>query len=135
MFPARQAARALGCECVKAKLSYLSVGERVSYRRLEAWSAASGRQQCWLRSAAECEDPASSSDSFPEFSTKVLNERLRKLLDHRLITRKETQGKILRVEYALTSTGGKLAAIIEQIRDLDEEHAANESTIVKRLPS
>jgi DNA-binding HxlR family transcriptional regulator len=54
----------------------------------------------------------------------VLNERLRKLLAYGLITRSETRGRVLRVEYTLTRTGEKLAKIIEQIRDLDEEHSA-----------
>ena len=56
-------------------------------------------------------------------STKVVNERLRNLRDHGLSVRREFPGKVLRVEYNLTATGRKLAAIIEQIRDLDEEHA------------
>jgi DNA-binding HxlR family transcriptional regulator len=30
---------------------------------------------------------------------------------------------VLRVEYGLTPTGRDLSAIIEQIRDLDEQHA------------
>lgn len=60
----------------------------------------------------------------PGISTKVLNERLRKLMDYRLITRSEIAGKVPRTEYALTATGKKLNAIIESIRDLDEEHDA-----------
>jgi DNA-binding HxlR family transcriptional regulator len=60
----------------------------------------------------------------PGISTKVLNERLRKLLDYDLISRREFPGKVMRVEYRLTGTGIKLAAMIEQIRDLDEEHAS-----------
>ena len=60
----------------------------------------------------------------PGISTKVLNERLRKLLDYRLITRAEIAGKVPRTDYALTPTGTKLSTIIENIRDLDEEHGA-----------
>jgi len=51
----------------------------------------------------------------PGISTKIFNERLRKLVDFKLITR---------TEYALTPTGEKLNAIIESIRDLDEDHNA-----------
>ena len=54
----------------------------------------------------------------------MLNERLRKLLAYGLITRSETRGRVVRVEYTLTSMGEKLAKIIEQIRDLDEQHSA-----------
>jgi DNA-binding HxlR family transcriptional regulator len=60
----------------------------------------------------------------PGISTKILTERLRKLVDYRLITRTEIAGKVPRTEYALTATGVKLNAIIESIRDLDEEHDA-----------
>lgn len=59
----------------------------------------------------------------PGISTKVLNERLRKLLNYELISRREFAGKVLPVEYGLTATGKKLTEIIEQIRDLDEQHA------------
>lgn len=53
----------------------------------------------------------------------MLNERLRKLGDCALITRREFPDKVLRVEYALTGTGRRLSVLIEQIRDLDEQHA------------
>ena len=53
----------------------------------------------------------------------MLNERLRKLLAYDLITRREFPGKVLRVEYGLTSTGRELSGIIDPIRDLDERHA------------
>ena len=49
---------------------------------------------------------------------------LRKLLDYQLVTRTEIPGKVSRTEYALTETGRKLGAIIEQIGELDEEHGA-----------
>ena len=68
----------------------------------------------------------------PGISTKVLNERLRKLLDYQLISRTEFRDRILRVEYELTATGQKLAQIIEQIRDLDEEHGASRASTANR---
>jgi DNA-binding HxlR family transcriptional regulator len=64
----------------------------------------------------------------PGISTKVLNERLRKLLDYGVVTRQEFPGKVLRVEYRLSPTGRKLVGIIEQLRDLDEEHAQSQAT-------
>lgn len=103
---------------------YLSLAERMCYRRLEdvvgcKWSAAVlaaiGRGVC---------RPGQLERFIPGISTKVLNERLRKLLDYELISRREFPGKVLRVEYHLTETGRKLAAIIEQLRELDEEHAS-----------
>lgn len=107
----------------KSRTKPLSVPERAAYRRLEdvvgcKWSAAVlaaiGRGVC---------RPGQLERFIPGISTKVLNERLRKLLDYGLVTRREHPGRILRVEYQLTATGRRLAAIIEQIRDLDEAHA------------
>lgn len=110
-----------------AKRSYLSLGDRAAYRRLEdvvgcKWSAAV------LASIGRgVQRPGQLERFIPGISTKVLNERLRKLLDYRLITRSESCGRSLRVEYQLTPTGTKLAALIEKIRDLDEEHAQKPS--------
>ncbi len=103
---------------------YLSLGERSSYRRLEdvvgcKWSAA-----VLAAIGRGVRRPGQLERFIPGISTKVLNERLRKLRDYRLINRSETRGRTLRVEYDLTPTGKRLAAIIEQISDLAEEHAA-----------
>jgi DNA-binding HxlR family transcriptional regulator len=103
---------------------YLSLGERTSYRRLEdvvgcKWSAA-----VLAAIGRGVRRPGQLERFIPGISTKVLNERLRKLLDYRLVSRTETRGRMLRVEYELTATGKKLAGIIEQISDLDEEHTA-----------
>lgn len=62
----------------------------------------------------------------PGISTKVLTERLRKMLAYRLITRTEYPGLPLRVEYHLTPIGKKLAGVIEQLRALEAEHARPE---------
>lgn len=104
------------------KPTYLSLPDRNAYRRLEdvigcKWSAA-----MLAAISREVTRPGQLERFIPGISTKVLNERLRKLLDYGLITRRETPGKILRVDYALTATGRQLAVIIEQIRDLDEQH-------------
>lgn len=108
---------------MKRKPTALSLPERTAYRRLEdvvgcKWSAAVlgaiGRGVT---------RPGQLERFIPGISTKVLNERLRKLLDYGLVVRREFPGKVLRVEYALTATGRRLSAIIEQIRDLDERHA------------
>jgi DNA-binding HxlR family transcriptional regulator len=57
----------------------------------------------------------------PGISTKVLNERLRKLTDYGLAIRQDLSDKSLHVEYRLTPTGEKLASLIEQLHHLDEE--------------
>ncbi len=108
---------------MKRKAAVLTVVERASYRRLEdvvgcKWSAA-----VLAAIARGVTRPGRLERFIPGISTKVLNERFRKLLEFGLITRTEIPGRVMHVEYALTPTGRQLAAIIEQIRDLDEEHA------------
>ena len=109
---------------------YLSLGERRSYRRLEdvvgcKWSAA-----VLAAIGRGVHRPGQLERFIPGISTKVLNERLRKLLGYRLVSRKETRGRILHVEYALTTTGKRLAEIIERIRDLDEEHGSDQGRVI-----
>lgn len=108
---------------MKPRAKHLSLSDRTAYRRLEdvvgcKWSAA-----VLAAIGRGVTRPGQLERFIPGISTKVLNERLRKLLDYQLITRREFPGKILRVEYDLTETGRKLSIIIEQIRDLDEAHA------------
>ena len=52
-------------------------------------------------------------------STKVLNERLRKLLRYGLIAQQRFAESPPRTEYRLTSFGDELTALIERIRLLD----------------
>lgn len=108
------------------KEKHLSLRDRRSYHRLEdvvgcKWStavlAAIGRGVL---------HPSELERFIPGISTKVLNERLRKLRDYGLVSRTEHPGRVLRVEYRLTETGERLAAIVEQIRSLDEEHGRAE---------
>ena len=111
-----------------AKPKPLSLPERLAYRRLEdvvgcKWSAA-----VLAAIGRGVTRPGQLERFIPGISTKVLNERLRKLLAYGLILRREFPGKVLRVEYRLTATGMKLAAMIEQIRDLDEEHATRKES-------
>ena len=108
---------------MKPKTRHLSLPERNAYRRLEdvvgcKWSAA-----VLAAIGRGVTRPGQLERFIPGISTKVLNERLRKLMDYQLISRREFPGKVLRVEYSLTKTGRNLSPIIEQIRDLDEQHA------------
>lgn len=102
----------------------MALTERTAYRRLEdvvgcKWSAA-----VLAAIGRDVTRPGQLQRFIPGISTKILNERLRKLVDYRLVTRTEIAGKVPRTDYALTATGMKLNAIIESIRDLDEEHDA-----------
>ena len=101
---------------------YLSLAERKSYRSLEdvvgcKWSAA-----VVAALSRGVQRPGELERFIPGISTKVLNERLRKLLDYDLIRRTPRDGHAFRVEYHLTATGRKLASIIEQLRELQEQH-------------
>jgi DNA-binding HxlR family transcriptional regulator len=107
---------------MKSQPHYLSLPERTAYRRLEdvvgcKWSAAV--VAAIVRGVRR---PGQLERYIPGISTKVLNERLGKLLNYDVITRAEFPGKVLRVEYHLTPTGRKLATLLEQLRDLDEQH-------------
>lgn len=67
--------------------------------------------------------PGELERSIPGISTKVLNERLRKLLKYELIVRRRYAELPPRTEYALTSFGAELTALIENIRALDRSRA------------
>lgn len=110
---------------MKSRPKHQLLAERKAYRRLEdvvgcKWSAA-----VLAAIGRGVTRPGQLERIIPGISTKVLNERLRKLLDYHLITRTEMAGKVPRTEYALTSTGTQLCQIIESIRDLDEEHGSS----------
>lgn len=102
---------------------FLPLKDRTAYHRLEdvigcKWSAgvvdaiAQGVQR-----------PGELERFLPGISTKILNERLRRLLEYGMIQRTEQSGLPARVDYTLTASGQKLAALLNQLRDLNEEHA------------
>lgn len=101
---------------------FLPLSERTAYRRLEdvigcKWSAA-----VMAAVSQDVKRPGKLERYIPGISKKVLNERLRKLCDFGLLRRTEYSGLPARVEYDLTPTGTRLAAILEDIRDLSEDH-------------
>ena len=106
------------------KAKHLTLPERNAYRGLEdvvgcKWSAAVvGALQRGVTRPGQLER------YIPGISTKILNERLRKLLDYGLATRTDLSEVSLHVEYALTPTGAKLAGVIEQLHALEAEHRA-----------
>ncbi len=99
----------------------LSVRERSTYRSLEdvvgcKWSAA-----VVAALARGVVRPGELEHFIPGISTKVLNERLRKLLAYELIRRTEFPGLPRHVEYRLTLLGEKLADVIARLRTLETE--------------
>jgi DNA-binding HxlR family transcriptional regulator len=113
---------------MKPTRNYLSVQERASYRRLEdvvgcKWSSA-------VVAAIErgVHRPGALERYIPGISKKVLNERLRKLLDYGLVTRTEfNHERVPHVEYRLTGAGRKLARVLDQLREVQRELDAAQS--------
>ena len=108
--------------CMKKK--FLSLNERTAYHSLEdvvgcKWSAG-----VVASIARGIKRPGELERYIPGISKKILNERLRKLTDYQVIERTEIPGRVKHVEYHLTRTGNKLAAVIDQLRELDKDHRA-----------
>ena len=59
--------------------------------------------------------------SIKGLTTKVLNERLRKLVSYGVIERHAFPEIPPRVEYEMTAFGQKLAGILDAIQELDDE--------------
>ena len=108
---------------MKIAPNHLSLKERDRYHRLEDVVGCKWSSAVLAAIARGVTRPGQLERFIPGISAKVLNERLRKLLDYELISRREFPGKVMRVEYTLTETGRQLSLIIEQLRDLDEAHA------------
>lgn len=104
---------------------HLSLKERNAYRSLEdvvgcKWSAAVVGA---IRRGVN--RPGQLERYIPGISTKILNERLRRLADYGLVARHDlSQAATLHVEYRLTAAGERLADIIEQLHALQAEHDA-----------
>ena len=104
------------------KAKHLSLKERNTYRSLEdvlgcKWSAA-----VVAALGRGVHRPGELERYIPGISTKVLMERLRKLLEYNLVTRTEYPGRVAHVEYRLSSIGLRLAGVVEQLRVLEAEH-------------
>jgi DNA-binding HxlR family transcriptional regulator len=65
--------------------------------------------------------PGALSKSTSGLTVKVLNERLRKLLRYKIISRKVFSEIPPKVEYRITPLGRRFSKIIEQLKDLEEE--------------
>jgi DNA-binding HxlR family transcriptional regulator len=62
--------------------------------------------------------PGAIRRSLPGLSTKVMNERLAKMLRYGLLARQRYDERKPRVEYELTPLGEQLAAILDQVESL-----------------
>lgn len=67
--------------------------------------------------------PGQIERALPGLSTKVMNERLRKLLAHGVLERTEYPEIPPRVEYGFTALGRKFLSVLQEIEALDREHS------------
>ncbi|MGF1679226.1 MAG: winged helix-turn-helix transcriptional regulator [Candidatus Methylacidiphilales bacterium] len=98
---------------------YLSVRERSAYHRLEDVIGCKGSAGVVASLAEGVHRPGELERYIPGISKKILNERLRKLLDFGVIERRELPGTMPHVEYRLTPVGKKLARLLAQIHRLN----------------
>jgi len=84
---------AIGCAGMKARRKSLSLGERTSYRRWKMLLVVNGRPRSLPSIGHGVRRPCQLDRFIPGTSTKVLHERLRKLLACRLISPAETPGR------------------------------------------
>ncbi len=68
--------------------------------------------------------PGALEHSLPGLSTKVLNERLRKLVRYGILARTAYAEVPPRVEYALTPFGERFARMLDEIASLEREFGA-----------
>ncbi len=104
-----------------AKAKFIPLSERQAYHCLEdvigcKWSAA-----VVAAISQGVKRPGELERYIPGISTKVLNERLRKLLAFGIIERTEHPGLPAHVDYDLTQAGEKLGGILAQLRTLNAE--------------
>jgi len=99
----------------------LSLRQRTTYRSVEdvigcKWSAAIvGALSHGVQRPGELER------YIPGISTKILNERLRRLLEYQLISKTTHDGRPPRVDYTLTAPGRRVAQLIEELQQLNAE--------------
>jgi DNA-binding HxlR family transcriptional regulator len=74
--------------------------------------------------------PGMMERSIDGLTTKVLNERLRKLANYKIIQRYAYPEIPPRVEYSLTSFGEKFVGILDDLAELEEEFKSGRVDIV-----
>lgn len=105
------------------KPKFIPLVDRTKYHRLEDVIGCKWSSSIVAAVSQGIKRPGELERYIPGISTKVLNERLRKLGDFGILSRTEYPGLPARVDYDLTETGAKLAAILEQVRQLNLDHS------------
>lgn len=96
-------------------------GEKSTYRCLEDVIGCKWSVSVLLAATDGVTRPGAMEKYIPEISTKVLNERLRKLTRYGLLHQTRYAESPPRTEYTLTEFGRRLTALILQIRELDSK--------------
>jgi DNA-binding HxlR family transcriptional regulator len=109
-----------------SKSKFLPLAERKAYQCFEDVIGCKWSSSVVAAVAQGVKRPGELERYIPGISTKVLNERLRKLLAFGLLQRTEQSRLPARVDYDLTEAGQKLAAILEQVRALNNQHSPEE---------
>lgn len=103
------------------KSRYVPVSERSAYHRFEDVIGCKWSSLVVVAVSRGVHRPGELERYIPGISTKVLNERLRKLVAFGVLNRKAFDELPARVEYHLSPIGTKLAKILEEIRELSLE--------------
>ncbi|RYD19871.1 MAG: transcriptional regulator [Verrucomicrobiaceae bacterium] len=107
------------------KPRFIPLNDRTSYHRFEDVIGCKWSSSVVAAVEQDVKRPGELERFIPGISTKVLNERLRKLVEFGVLSRTEHPGLPARVDYDLTDSGRKLAAILEQVRKLNLDHPSS----------
>jgi DNA-binding HxlR family transcriptional regulator len=107
------------------KPKFIPLKDRTAYHRFEDVIGCKWSSSIVAAVAQDVKRPGELERFIPGISTKVLNERLRRLVDFGVLIRTEHPGLPARVDYDLTDAGAKLATLLEQVRQLNLDHPAN----------
>lgn len=108
------------------KATFIPLSERQAYHRLEDVIGCKWSTAVIAAVSQGVKRPGELERFIPGISTKVLNERLRKLTAFGMLTRRAFDEKPPHVEYTLTRDGHKLAGIIAQLNAFNEERSPHE---------
>lgn len=110
------------------KKRFIPLSERQAYHRFEDVIGCKWSSMVVAAVSNKVTRPGELERFIPGISTKVLNERLRKLVDFGVLTRTQQEGTVPRVDYALTDSGVKLASLLDQVRQLNLEHIQSDDS-------
>jgi DNA-binding HxlR family transcriptional regulator len=101
---------------------FIPLNDRKNYHRFEDVIGCKWSASIVVAVGQGIKRPGELERFIPGISTKILNERLRKLVAFGVLVRTEHPGLPARVDYDLTEAGMKLGALLNQVRELNLEH-------------